>query len=63
LNIFITSQTHPYFRAPTIYVRSPPLMLGRQVLTAEEAKAMVYIRLTSRTFRRRFHDVARRQCL
>jgi len=33
-----TSQTHPYFRAPHIYVGlAARFMLGRQVLTAEEA--------------------------
>lgn len=36
-----TSQTHPYFRAPQIYVAlAARFMLGRQVLTAEEAKAI-----------------------
>lgn len=36
-----TSQTHPYFRAPHIYVGlAARFMLGRQVLTAEEAKAI-----------------------
>ena len=36
-----TSQTHPYFRAPHIYVAlGARFMLGRQVLTAEEAQAI-----------------------
>lgn len=36
-----TSQTHSYFRAPHIYVAlAARFMLGRQVLTAEEAKAI-----------------------
>ncbi|MDB6059795.1 MAG: hypothetical protein JWO95_3639, partial [Verrucomicrobiales bacterium] len=36
-----TSQTHPYFRAPQIYVAlAARFMLGRQVLTADEAKAI-----------------------
>lgn len=36
-----TSQTHPYFRAPQIYVGlAARFMLGRQVLTADEAKAI-----------------------
>ncbi len=36
-----TSQTHPYFRAPQIYVAvAARFMPGRQVLTAEEAKAI-----------------------
>jgi hypothetical protein len=36
-----TSQTHPYFRAPQIYVSlAARFMLGRQVLTAEEAKTI-----------------------
>jgi hypothetical protein len=36
-----TSQTHPYFRAPQIYIAlAARFMLGRQVLTAEEAKAI-----------------------
>lgn len=36
-----TSQTHPYFRAPHIYVAlAARFMLGRQVLTAEEAEAI-----------------------
>lgn len=36
-----TSQTHPYFRAPHIYVAlAARFMLGRQVLTAEEANAI-----------------------
>jgi hypothetical protein len=36
-----TSQTHPYFRAPHIYVAlAARFMLGRQVLTPEEATAI-----------------------
>ncbi|MDB6121851.1 MAG: hypothetical protein JWQ71_844 [Pedosphaera sp.] len=36
-----TSQTHSYFRAPHIYVAlAARFMLGRQVLTAEEAKVI-----------------------
>ncbi|MHB9009106.1 MAG: sialidase family protein [Limisphaerales bacterium] len=36
-----TSQTHPYFRAPHIYVALPMRFLpGRQVLTSEEARAL-----------------------
>lgn len=36
-----TSQTHPYFRAPHIYVAlAARFMLGRQVLTDEEAHAI-----------------------
>lgn len=36
-----TSQTHPYFRAPHLYVAlAARFMLGRQVLTAEEAKVI-----------------------
>ena len=36
-----TSQTHPYFRAPQIYVAvAARFMPGRQVLTDEEAKAI-----------------------
>jgi hypothetical protein len=36
-----TSQTHPYFRAPQLYVAlAARFMLGRQVLTEEQAKAI-----------------------
>lgn len=36
-----TSQTHPYFRAPHIYVAlAARFMIGRQVLNADEAKAI-----------------------
>jgi hypothetical protein len=36
-----TSQTHPYFRAPHIYVAlAARFMLGRQVISEEEAKAI-----------------------
>ncbi len=36
-----TSQTHPYFRAPQLYVSlAARFMLGRQVITEEEAKAI-----------------------
>jgi len=36
-----TNQTHPYYRAPHLYVGvAARFMLGRQVLTAEQAKAI-----------------------
>ena len=36
-----TSQTHPYFRAPHIYISLPMRFFpGRQVLTDEQAKAL-----------------------
>lgn len=36
-----TSQTHPYFRAPHLYVATPMrFMPGRKVLTAEQARAL-----------------------
>ena len=59
-----TNQTHPYFRAPHLYVSiAARFMPGRQVLTDEQARDPCQSGLLSRYFGCDLHDVPRRDGL